>query len=138
MSSPQGKVLVLGQTRDRRETHRPSARTHCGPALFGEAQTSPPALAYSASVVALVRLRTTVARTCGKGRHVSIDFQETTGVFRGSGSSGREWRISRALTGWRLEFTDPGDLVATFAGVHSTLSAAKAEASTQSTTRRRR
>jgi hypothetical protein len=68
---------------------------------------------------------------------VSIEFQETAGEFRGTGSSGREWRISRALTGWRLEFTDPGDLAATFAGVHSTLSAAKTEASTPSATRRR-
>lgn len=69
---------------------------------------------------------------------MSIDFEESMGVFRGAGISGREWRISRTVTGWRLEFTDPGDLTATFAGVHGTLSAAKAEADTPAATRRRR
>jgi hypothetical protein len=68
---------------------------------------------------------------------VSIDFQETRGVFRGTGSFGREWRITRALTGWRLEFTDPGDTLPTFAGVHVTVSAAQAEASTPSSMRGR-
>lgn len=67
----------------------------------------------------------------------TIDFQQWGDGFRGSGRSGRTWLITRALTGWRLEFTDPGDDTPTFAGVHGTVTAAKAEADVVHSTRRR-
>ena len=69
---------------------------------------------------------------------MSIDFRESAGVFTGTGDVGRRWRITRALTGWRLEFIDPGDAAPTNAGVHVSVAAAEAEANTQSTTSRRR
>jgi hypothetical protein len=69
---------------------------------------------------------------------VIIEFVECEGGLRGTGNFGREWRITRAFTGWRLDFVDPGDSVPTFAGVHSTVTAAKAEANTPESTRRRR
>lgn len=53
---------------------------------------------------------------------------EDRGGFTGTGPDGREWRIARAVTGWRLEFRDHGDTVATYAGVHASLSAARTEA----------
>jgi hypothetical protein len=61
---------------------------------------------------------------------VSIDFQESDGTYTGTGRFGRQWRITRAFTGWRLEFTDPGDTAPTNAGVHATVTAAQAEANT--------
>lgn len=67
---------------------------------------------------------------------MSIDFHESQGVFSGTGTFGRQWRIARTLTGWRLEFSDPGDPAPTFAGVHVTVAAAQAEASTPSSTTR--
>lgn len=73
-----------------------------------------------------------------RGLHVSIEFRENDGVYTGAGSFGRRWRISRAFTGWRLEFTDPGDTAPTNAGVHVTVAAAQAEANTPSTMSRRR
>jgi hypothetical protein len=69
---------------------------------------------------------------------MSIDFHESTDEFRGTGISGREWRITPAFTGWRLEFTDPGDAAPTFAGVHGSVAAAKAEANTPLFVRRGR
>ncbi len=69
---------------------------------------------------------------------MSIEFREKDGVYTGSGSSGRRWRITRTFTGWRLEFIDPGDTGPTNAGVHVTVAAAKAEANTPSTMRKRR
>ena len=69
---------------------------------------------------------------------MSIDFHESRGVFTGTGTFGREWRITRTFTGWRLEFTDPGDIAPTYAGVHVTVRAAQAEADTPSSTSRRR
>jgi hypothetical protein len=69
---------------------------------------------------------------------MNIDFHESADEFRGTGISGREWRITPAFTGWRLEFTDPGDAAPTFAGVHVSVTAAKAEANTPLFTRRRR
>ena len=55
---------------------------------------------------------------------MSIDFHESQGVFSGTGTFGRQWRIARTLTGWRLEFSDPGDPAPTIAGVHVTVAAA--------------
>lgn len=68
---------------------------------------------------------------------MSIEFHEIRGAFHGTGTFGREWRISRTFTGWRLEFTDPGDTAPTYAGVHVTVTAAQAEANTPSSTSRR-
>lgn len=72
-----------------------------------------------------------------RGLNVSIDFHEEDGVYTGSGN-GRRWRITRAFTGWRLEFIDPGDTAATYAGLHASVAAAQAEANTPPTIRRRR
>lgn len=69
---------------------------------------------------------------------MTIDFHESKGVYTGTGGIGRVWRITQAFTGWRLEFTDPGDATPTYAGVHGTLAAAQAEANTPSTTDPRR
>jgi hypothetical protein len=67
-----------------------------------------------------------------------IDFHESRGVFTGTDRSGRQWRITRTFTGWRLMFTDPGDTAPTNAGVHVTVAAAQAEANTPSTRSRQR
>ena len=69
---------------------------------------------------------------------MTIAFHESKGVYTGTGGVGREWRITQAFTGWRLEFTDPGDDSPTNAGVHGTLAAAQAEANTPSSTGPRR
>lgn len=57
-----------------------------------------------------------------------VEFVEKDRAYTGSEPGGRAWRITRSLTGWRLEFRDDGDVAATFAGVHASLPAAKAEA----------
>jgi hypothetical protein len=57
-----------------------------------------------------------------------LDFLRDAGVYTASSESGREWHITEERTGWRLEFRDPGDLVATNAGVHRTVEAAMSEA----------
>jgi len=57
-----------------------------------------------------------------------IDFQDRGGFLVGAGASGRRWRITRVLTGWRLEFIDSGDSSPTNAGVHGSVAAAQAEA----------
>jgi hypothetical protein len=59
----------------------------------------------------------------------AIVFHDDHGVFTGRSESGRAWRISPELTGWRLEFRDAGDRVATNAGLHRSVAAAIAEAS---------
>ena len=69
---------------------------------------------------------------------MSIEFHEKDGVYTGLGRFGRRWRITRTFTGWRLELLDPGDTRPTYAGVHVSVAAAKAEASRPSTTSRRR
>jgi hypothetical protein len=69
---------------------------------------------------------------------VSIDFRENGGRYVGSDSSGRRWRITRSVTGWRLEFIDPGDAGPTNAGLHATVAAAQAEANVAPRTTRRR
>lgn len=61
-------------------------------------------------------------------RSEGIAFTEGPDGYRGTGARAREWHITRALTGWRLEFTDPQDDAATFAGVHRTLAEAQMEA----------
>lgn len=72
-----------------------------------------------------------------RGLDVSIDFREDDGIYTGTGN-GRRWRITRVFTGWRLEFIDPGDTTATYAGLHTSVAAAQAEANTPPTIRRRR
>jgi hypothetical protein len=57
-----------------------------------------------------------------------IEFLHEGNAYTGLGSGGRMWRISPELTGWRLEFRDAGDLVATNAGVHRSVDAAIGEA----------
>ena len=58
-----------------------------------------------------------------------IDFQQEGGVYTGRAAGGRQWRITRVVTGWHLEFRDTGDTIATNAGVHGSVQAAMAEAS---------
>jgi hypothetical protein len=60
---------------------------------------------------------------------VMIEFHEQQGTYSGVGTHGRTWCISRTSTGWRLEFRDPGDLAATYAGTHVSVAAAQNEAS---------
>ena len=57
-----------------------------------------------------------------------IDFSDYQGTHSGRGENNRMWRITACYTGWRLEFRDPGDVTATYAGTHATLAAAKNEA----------
>ena len=59
---------------------------------------------------------------------MTIKFVEDPGGFTGVGAGGREWRVTRTYTGWRLEFRDLGDATRTNAGVHVSLEAAQAEA----------
>jgi len=59
---------------------------------------------------------------------VVMEFVEDEGIYTGASRGGRRWRISRVLTGWRLEFRDYGDTAATFAGVHGSVEAAQVEA----------
>jgi len=40
----------------------------------------------------------------------------------------REWFVSPSSSGWRLEFMDPGDEQATYAGTFATIGAARREA----------
>jgi hypothetical protein len=59
----------------------------------------------------------------------AIDFRtDEDGTYRGTDAGDRRWEITPVFTGWRLEFRDPGDATATYAGTHTTLEAAKAEA----------
>lgn len=67
-------------------------------------------------------------RTREPQQQAPITFKEEGGVYTGRSEDGRTWRISEERTGWRLEFRDTGDAVATNAGVHRTAEAAMAEA----------
>jgi hypothetical protein len=57
-----------------------------------------------------------------------IDFHKYDGTYSGLGLHARIWRITPTLTGWRLEFRDPGDKAPTNAGVHRRLAVAQREA----------
>jgi hypothetical protein len=59
---------------------------------------------------------------------MDIQFAEDHGTYTGTSRGGRRWTISRVFTGWRLEFRDEGDMIATYAGVHRSVEAAQAEA----------
>jgi hypothetical protein len=59
----------------------------------------------------------------------TVEFRiDEQGTYSGLSDGDRLWRISPIVTGWRLEFRDPGDQVATYAGSHQTLKAARIEA----------
>lgn len=60
---------------------------------------------------------------------MDIQFVEDNGIYTGTGPGGRCWKITPVFTGWRLEFRDPGDTTATYAGVHRSVEAAQTEAS---------
>lgn len=60
---------------------------------------------------------------------MGIDFVENKGTYTGTGDGGRQWRITRTYTGWRMEFRDQGDTAPTYAGVHPSVEAAQSEAS---------
>ena len=55
-------------------------------------------------------------------------FIEVDGGHNGLGDSGRQWRITRVKTGWRLHFRDEGDTTPVNAGVYATLADAQAAA----------
>jgi hypothetical protein len=55
-------------------------------------------------------------------------FVNRDNSYTGTGRNDREWRIKATHTGWHLEFRDPGDAEATYAGTHRTLDAAQQEA----------
>ena len=57
-----------------------------------------------------------------------IEFRDYEGTYSAVGVNGRLWRITRASTGFRLEFRDPGDVTATYAGTHATVARAQMEA----------
>lgn len=57
-----------------------------------------------------------------------VVFSNHEGVYSGLGVNGRRWRITPTLTGWRLEFRDPGDEDPTYAGTHATVAQAQREA----------
>ena len=59
---------------------------------------------------------------------MTVEFHDNAGTYTGTSQSGRRWRITQSLTGWRLEFRDAGDPESTYAGNHATLEAAKNEA----------
>lgn len=58
----------------------------------------------------------------------ALDFTDDHGTYSGVDEHGRQWCITRTVTGWRLEFRDPGDLTATYAGTHPSLERARVEA----------
>jgi hypothetical protein len=51
----------------------------------------------------------------------TIVFTNVRETYAGTDRGGREWLISPARTGWRLEFRDPGDAEPTYAGTHPTV-----------------
>lgn len=59
---------------------------------------------------------------------MAIEFSLREGVYTGTDGAGRQWRIHRVTTGWRLEFQDRGDATGTNAGVHRSAGAAQKEA----------
>ena len=58
----------------------------------------------------------------------AVVFTEDDGTLTGTGYADRRWQIFPVRTGWRLEFRDPGDGIATYAGTYSTVPEAKREA----------
>jgi hypothetical protein len=58
-----------------------------------------------------------------------ISFASDGSGYRGAGVNGRCWCITRVVTGWRLEFRDPGDDEPTYAGIFGSVERAMQEAS---------
>ena len=58
----------------------------------------------------------------------TVLFTSSEGTYSGTSGDGRRWLIQRVATGWRLEFCDPGDSEATYAGTHPSVWAAQREA----------
>jgi hypothetical protein len=58
----------------------------------------------------------------------TVLFSDFRDKNSGTTEGGREWFISPTTLGWRLEFMDPGDDQATYAGTFATIGAAKREA----------
>jgi len=54
-----------------------------------------------------------------------VVFTEVRGTLSGIGHAGRRWQVVPVVTGWRLEFRDPGDATATNAGIYATATAAQ-------------
>jgi len=54
-----------------------------------------------------------------------VVFTEVRGTLSGTGHTGRRWQVLPVRTGWRLEFRDPGDGIATYAGTYATPAAAQ-------------
>jgi hypothetical protein len=80
-----------------------------------------------------VMARNESSRTPSKRDHrqsttTHIEFRNDQGTYSGTGTHGRQWRITPAFTGWRLEFWDPGDSRATYAGTHPSIALAQEEA----------
>jgi hypothetical protein len=57
-----------------------------------------------------------------------VVFSNFEGLYSGVGLHGRNWRITPVRTGWRLEFVDPGDGIATYAGTFSSVEVAQGQA----------
>jgi hypothetical protein len=57
-----------------------------------------------------------------------ITFVADETGYRSVGVSGRSWSVLRVITGWRLEFRDPGDDAPTYAGMFGTAERAMQEA----------
>jgi hypothetical protein len=55
---------------------------------------------------------------------MNVVFQEQDGITNGIGVWGRRWRIVKTVSGWRLEFSDVGDVGATHAGTYPSLQSA--------------
>jgi len=56
---------------------------------------------------------------------VAVVFTEVRGTLSGTGQAGRRWQVLPVRTGWRLEFRDPGDGIAVYAGTYATSAAAQ-------------
>lgn len=72
--------------------------------------------------------RRSTSRAAAAQAGTPVTFTDDGGIYTGRSAGGRAWRITEVLTGWRLEFRDAGDGVATFAGIHHSVDAAIAEA----------
>jgi hypothetical protein len=88
----------------------------------------PPGASAATAAKAMARISAPAEQKRDDRGSTPIEFVHEHGVYTGRGAGGRAWRISRELTGWRLEFRDSGDAVATNAGVHQSVESAIAEA----------
>jgi hypothetical protein len=61
------------------------------------------------------------------GDQIQFVGRSATG-YTGTDRRMRRWQITPCRAGWRLEFRDPGDTEATYAGTHPSRAAAEREA----------